>query len=50
MADLLSLQQITQYKEAFAFFDKDGDGYITLDDLQNVFAFVGQNVSPQRLK
>lgn len=44
MADLLTLQQIAELKEAFAIFDKDGDGSITAVDLGEVFSAVGQKV------
>lgn len=44
MADLLTLQQIAELKEAFAIFDKDGDGSVTSSDLAEVFAAVGQRV------
>lgn len=44
MADLLTLQQIAELKEAFAIFDKDGDGSVTSADLAEVFAAVGQRV------
>ncbi|KAH9598276.1 EF-hand domain [Trypanosoma melophagium] len=50
MADLLTLQQITELKGAFALFDKDGDGTITVDDLDGVFASIGQKVSREKLQ
>lgn len=50
MADLLSLQQVTELKEAFAVFDKDSDGRITVDDLSAVFKHFGQNVSRKKLE
>lgn len=50
MADLLTLQQITELKEAFLVFDKDGDGSITVQDLEHVFAAVGQHVSEKKLQ
>ena len=31
-----SEEQITEFKEAFALFDKDGDGTITLSELRTV--------------
>ncbi|ESL10380.1 calmodulin [Trypanosoma rangeli SC58] len=49
MADLLTLQQITELKEAFAVFDKDSDGSITVDDLGEVFEAIGQKVSRKKL-
>nr|CCC95556.1 unnamed protein product [Trypanosoma congolense IL3000] len=50
MADLLTLEQITELKEAFAFFDKDCDGSITIDDLSDVFEAIGQKVSREKLQ
>lgn len=50
MADLLSLQQITELKEAFSVFDKDGDGSITVEDLGEVFSQIGQQVSAKKLQ
>lgn len=50
MADLLSLQQITELKEAFSIFDKDCDGSITVDDLESAFSSIGQKVSKVRLQ
>jgi Ca2+-binding EF-hand superfamily protein len=44
MADLLTLQQIAELKDAFAIFDKDGDGSVTASDLAEVFAAVGQKI------
>ncbi|KEG11668.1 calmodulin [Trypanosoma grayi] len=50
MADLLTLQQITELKEAFAVFDKDCDGSITVEDLGEVFTAIGQKVSREKLQ
>lgn len=50
MADLLSLQQITELKEAFSVFDKDGDGSITMQGLGEVFSAIGQRVSHKKLQ
>ncbi|ORC91451.1 calmodulin [Trypanosoma theileri] len=50
MADLLTLQQIIELKEAFALFDKDCDGSITVEDLDEVFASIGQKVSREKLQ
>jgi calmodulin len=44
MADLLTLQQIAELKDAFAIFDKDGDGSVTASDLAEVFGAVGQQI------
>lgn len=45
MADLLSLEQISELREAFSVFDKDGDGSITVHDLTEVFKAMGQNIN-----
>jgi calmodulin len=45
MADLLSLTQIAELKEAFALFDRDADGSITVADVVEVFKSIGQLVS-----
>ncbi|CAG9583911.1 putative calmodulin [Leishmania major strain Friedlin] len=50
MADLLSLQQITELKEAFSAFDADCDGSITVDDLEQVFSSIGHKVSRKKLQ
>lgn len=34
--DLLNPEQISEFREAFAFFDKDGDGCITVEELATV--------------
>lgn len=44
MADLLSVEQIAELKEAFAIFDQDGDGTVTVQDLTDIFKTMGQNI------
>lgn len=39
-----------QLLEAFHLFDRNGDGYITLDELDSVFAFCGQHLPPAKLE
>lgn len=39
----LSDQQISDAKEAFGLFDKDGDGYITTAELGTVVRALGKN-------
>ncbi|KAK0444259.1 calmodulin [Desarmillaria tabescens] len=41
--DQLSNEQITEFKEAFSLFDKDGDGTITTAELGTVMRSLGQN-------
>ncbi|GET93460.1 calmodulin, putative [Leishmania tarentolae] len=50
MADLLSLQQITELKEAFSAFDVDCDGCITVNDLEQVFSSIGHKVGKKKLQ
>ncbi|CCW61159.1 unnamed protein product [Phytomonas sp. EM1] len=49
MADLFSLQEITNLREVFSSYDTDGDGNITAEDLGRIFASMGQYVSPQKI-
>ena len=41
--------QISEFKEAFALFDKDGDGTITMTELRTVMQSLGQNPTDQEL-
>ncbi|XP_047323088.1 calmodulin-like [Impatiens glandulifera] len=43
MAHHLSNDQISEFKEAFGFFDKDGDGSITTKELGTVMRSLGKN-------
>eukprot|EP00758_Cryptobia_borreli_P000587 Tbor_TRINITY_DN1254_c0_g1::TRINITY_DN1254_c0_g1_i1::g.5731::m.5731/K02183/CALM; calmodulin len=45
MADLLSIEQIAQLKEAFSVFDKEGGGSISVQDLKDVFRNMGQSIT-----
>ena len=40
---VLSVQQISELKEAFQLFDRDGDGTISTDELGIVLRSIGQN-------
>ncbi|XP_078612782.1 uncharacterized protein LOC144882674 [Branchiostoma floridae x Branchiostoma japonicum] len=42
-ADQLTEEQISEFKEAFSLFDKDGDGVITTKELGTVMRSLGQN-------
>ncbi len=43
MADLLTDDQISEFKDAFTLFDKDCDGQITTKELSSVLGSLGQN-------
>ena len=43
MADTLTDEQIAEFKEAFALFDKDGDGTVSTKELGVVMRALGQN-------
>jgi calmodulin len=45
MEQNLTQEQIQEYKEVFAIFDKDGDGEITSKELGTVMRALGQNPS-----
>lgn len=48
--DLLNPEQISEFREAFAFFDKDGDGCITVEELATVMGSLqGQRPSAEEL-
>ncbi|KAJ6466852.1 hypothetical protein C8R45DRAFT_1020304 [Mycena sanguinolenta] len=50
MTDQLSPEQISEFKEAFALFDKDGDGTITTVELGTVMRSLGQNPTESELQ
>ncbi|OGE51353.1 hypothetical protein PENARI_c013G09844 [Penicillium arizonense] len=50
MADSLTEEQVSEYKEAFSLFDKDGDGQITTKELGTVMRSLGQNPSESELQ
>ncbi|KXN66162.1 calmodulin [Conidiobolus coronatus NRRL 28638] len=49
MADQLTEEQVTEFKEAFSLFDKDGDGMITAKELGTVMRSLGQNPTEAEL-
>ncbi|KAM5556195.1 calmodulin [Rosa sericea] len=50
MADQLSPDQKSEFKEAFSLFDKDGDGSITTKELGTVMRSLGQNPTEEELQ
>ncbi|XP_054822260.1 calmodulin-like protein 11 isoform X1 [Prosopis cineraria] len=50
MAEILSEEQIVEFKEAFCLFDKDGDGCITLEELATVIRSLDQNPTDEELQ
>ncbi|TVU45356.1 hypothetical protein EJB05_04856 [Eragrostis curvula] len=46
----LTQEQIDALKEVFNFFDKNGDGYITSEELGSVMSSLGQNLSESELQ
>ncbi|KAF1898302.1 hypothetical protein Lal_00033068 [Lupinus albus] len=48
--DQLTDEQISEFKKAFSFYDKDGDGYITTKELGTVMRSLGQNPTEAELK
>ncbi|MDW4912539.1 EF-hand domain-containing protein [Streptomyces californicus] len=46
----LTEEQISEFKEAFARFDKDGDGTITVKELGTVMRSLGQNPTEAELQ
>ncbi|PAN21804.1 hypothetical protein PAHAL_3G489700 [Panicum hallii] len=49
--DLLSPEQVSEFREAFAFFDKDGDGCITVEELATVMGSLqGQRPGAEELR
>ncbi|XP_064623000.1 calmodulin-A-like [Lineus longissimus] len=43
-------EQIAEYREAFNFFDKDGNGHITCSELGTVMRSLGQNPTKEDLR
>ena len=49
MAEHLTDEQTAEFREAFALFDKDGDGTISTKELGMVMNSLGQKPTPQEL-
>ena len=50
MSHEMTKEQITEYKEAFSVFDKDGDGTIAFEELGTVMRSLGQNPTEAELQ
>ncbi|BCS24045.1 translation elongation factor EF1B gamma [Aspergillus puulaauensis] len=50
MAASLSQDQISQYRDVFKIFDKDGNGHITAEELGEIMGSLGQNPTETELK
>ncbi|CAO3618426.1 unnamed protein product [Mucor fragilis] len=50
MSDQLNEQQISEYRESFALFDKNGDGAIDLKELGQVMRSLNQEPTNEELK
>jgi len=50
MADSFTKEEIAGFEDAFALFDKDGDGTITITELGTVLESLGQKRTPAELK
>jgi len=48
--ETLSEEQVSEFREAFSLFDKDGDGQITTKELGTVMRSLGQNPSESELQ
>jgi calmodulin len=49
MFEHISEEQLAEFKEFFSLFDKNGNGYITINELGPVMRSLGQNPSQQEL-
>ena len=50
MAKVITSEQQTEYREAFALFDKNGDGTITVTELGTVMRSLGNNPTETELQ
>lgn len=48
--EVLSEDQITEFKETFVLFDKDGNGYITMEELKTAMKSLGQSSTEAELQ
>ncbi|XP_066369148.1 calmodulin-like [Miscanthus floridulus] len=50
MAEHFTEEEITAFKEVFALFDKNSDGFITSEELGTVMKSLGQNLTGSKLQ
>ena len=50
MVESLTIMQVVEFKEAFAVFDKQGEGCITTKELEVVLKSLGQNPTKHELE
>lgn len=50
MVDQLTEEEVTEFKEAFALFDKDGDGTIPTNELDAIMKQLGQSLAEEELQ
>ncbi|KAK4258029.1 hypothetical protein QN277_007540 [Acacia crassicarpa] len=50
MAEIPSEEQIVEFKEAFCLCDKDGDGCITVEELETVIRSLDQNPTKEEIQ
>ncbi|KAG8049192.1 hypothetical protein GUJ93_ZPchr0009g659 [Zizania palustris] len=48
--EVLKQEEIVEFRKAFSFFDKDGDGCITLEELDTVVRSLGQTPTAEELE
>ena len=46
---ILTKEQISEYKEAFSFFDKNNNGYFMISDLKEIMASLGMQITDNEL-
>ncbi|KAG0492728.1 hypothetical protein HPP92_006126 [Vanilla planifolia] len=48
--NVLTEEQISEFRETFSLFDMDGNGCITVDELATIMQSLGQNLTEEELK
>ena len=46
----MSVEEVNEVREAFELFDKDSDGFITIDELGTVVRSIGRKITERDLK